>query len=372
MKLTHIPVSEIIEGENVFEPLKEKEFKKLVLSIQKNGILHPLIVKKQKDGKYLLLSGYNRIRAARMLNIDEVPCMILDGISETSARFDTDIYRRHLSREQIKWAEKRKINMEMKEREKLLEKLIPELRHLYEKGMIAEEMEKSFAHMKKELQEKMVQEFASIVSLGGDEQEIYRLRDEIMEKEKRIAELKGILQQSNIEKKRMEEALKRKIEELEEKKLKADAEVRKEYEKDIKEYQKNLQDMSRAIQEKDRELEKLREEKESLVNQLGGKEAEVKAAYLKMREYYQQCVSWYQKCKNPETLRAGLRTIMAYLEAVDVHITSHTWKKDPEFHNLINQIRKKIDTIEKNYTERIDELLENQPEIPRPSNSLSH
>lgn len=56
-------------------------FTGLVDSVREMGILEPLLVKKQKDGKYLLLAGERRYRAALILELKTVPVRIMGNVA---------------------------------------------------------------------------------------------------------------------------------------------------------------------------------------------------------------------------------------------------------------------------------------------------
>ena len=60
---------------------------KLSASIKRYGILQPLTVKKTNDSvyEYELIAGERRLRAARMLELYSVPCIVLHANDETSA-----------------------------------------------------------------------------------------------------------------------------------------------------------------------------------------------------------------------------------------------------------------------------------------------
>lgn len=75
-KLLNIKVDEIIPNEN--QPRKtfdEYELSRLRDSIKENGVLQPLIVRVQ-SGKYLLIAGERRLKAAKMAGLKKVPCII--------------------------------------------------------------------------------------------------------------------------------------------------------------------------------------------------------------------------------------------------------------------------------------------------------
>ena len=56
----------------------------LAVSIQQNGIMQPLIVRKTEEG-YQLIAGERRLRAAKLVNLDAVPCIVLDREDKDSA-----------------------------------------------------------------------------------------------------------------------------------------------------------------------------------------------------------------------------------------------------------------------------------------------
>lgn len=66
----------------------------MVDSITENGILNPIIVLKKEDTKeekqnqteqYEILSGHNRVNAARLANLKTVPCIVKENLSEEEA-----------------------------------------------------------------------------------------------------------------------------------------------------------------------------------------------------------------------------------------------------------------------------------------------
>ena len=65
----------------------EYELKLLADSIQANGIIQPLAVRKLSDGKYELIAGERRLRAAVMAGLRRVPCVIHKTDDETSALY---------------------------------------------------------------------------------------------------------------------------------------------------------------------------------------------------------------------------------------------------------------------------------------------
>ncbi|MFN8369992.1 MAG: ParB/RepB/Spo0J family partition protein [Bacteriovoracaceae bacterium] len=64
---------------NVAQPrkiFKEQEIEELASSIKINGIIQPLVVSDFKDGKFELIAGERRLRAAKKAGLDKVPVIV--------------------------------------------------------------------------------------------------------------------------------------------------------------------------------------------------------------------------------------------------------------------------------------------------------
>ncbi len=76
-KLINLKPDDIIPKED--QPRKnfdEYDLQKLSDSIRENGILQPLIVRYAGNGRYLLIAGERRLRAAKMAGLRKLPCII--------------------------------------------------------------------------------------------------------------------------------------------------------------------------------------------------------------------------------------------------------------------------------------------------------
>ncbi|CAL7867219.1 ParB domain-containing protein [Fusobacterium necrophorum subsp. funduliforme] len=58
-----------------------KRLDDMVESVKENGILNPIIVLK-KDNNYEILSGHNRVNAARLVNLKTVPCIVKENLTD--------------------------------------------------------------------------------------------------------------------------------------------------------------------------------------------------------------------------------------------------------------------------------------------------
>lgn len=61
------------------QQFRDDELEGLAGSIRANGILQPLVARKDADGKYTLIAGERRLRAARRAGLESVPVVIRDS-----------------------------------------------------------------------------------------------------------------------------------------------------------------------------------------------------------------------------------------------------------------------------------------------------
>lgn len=72
------------------EAMTEKEdFKELVESIRRRGILQPLLIRRENreggEQAYVLADGLQRFTIACMLGLETVPCLVMDGVDQDDA-----------------------------------------------------------------------------------------------------------------------------------------------------------------------------------------------------------------------------------------------------------------------------------------------
>ena len=83
-----VPQEEIYPNPN--QPRKRFDFDELeglAQSIRQNGIIQPIAIRINEEGKYELISGERRLRASRLVGIPRIPCIIMDASDEKSALF---------------------------------------------------------------------------------------------------------------------------------------------------------------------------------------------------------------------------------------------------------------------------------------------
>ena len=86
-KVVELPVSAIVP--NPAQPrviFDDYELSRLAVSIQQNGILQPLTVRRLENSlNYELIAGERRLRACKLLNMSYVPCIIITASVKDSA-----------------------------------------------------------------------------------------------------------------------------------------------------------------------------------------------------------------------------------------------------------------------------------------------
>ncbi|CAL7881336.1 ParB domain-containing protein [Fusobacterium necrophorum subsp. funduliforme] len=77
-----------------------KRLNDMVESVKENGILNPIIVLKKEDGAYEILSGHNRVNAARLADIKNIPCIVKENLTDKEAYtyvIETNLMQRSFS-----------------------------------------------------------------------------------------------------------------------------------------------------------------------------------------------------------------------------------------------------------------------------------
>ena len=87
--------------DNPFPPYEEEDMKQLVESVRENGVLEPILVHTlDKKGQYEIISGHNRVRAAREVKCDVPAVIIKDDLSANDIKrivAETNVNQRSIS-----------------------------------------------------------------------------------------------------------------------------------------------------------------------------------------------------------------------------------------------------------------------------------
>lgn len=76
-RIQHVPLNQLVCREQPRTVFDERDLLGLAQSIRENGILQPLLVRREGDA-FVLLDGERRLRAARMAGVDWAPVIIDD------------------------------------------------------------------------------------------------------------------------------------------------------------------------------------------------------------------------------------------------------------------------------------------------------
>ena len=77
-KIIQKPIDDLIFAEYNPRQLSDDQYKHLKESISRFGLVDPIIINKNKDRKDIIIGGHQRVKVARTMGIDEVPCVEID------------------------------------------------------------------------------------------------------------------------------------------------------------------------------------------------------------------------------------------------------------------------------------------------------
>lgn len=87
--IRYIPIGDLVPYEGQpFALYNDERMDGLVASVKERGILYPLIVRPVADeGKFEILSGHNRLEAAKIAGLDAVPAIVRESLTDDEALF---------------------------------------------------------------------------------------------------------------------------------------------------------------------------------------------------------------------------------------------------------------------------------------------
>ena len=77
-KIIHKQIDDLIFAEYNPRQLSDEQYKHLKESISRFGLVDPIIINKNKDRKDIIIGGHQRVKVARTMGIDKVPCVEID------------------------------------------------------------------------------------------------------------------------------------------------------------------------------------------------------------------------------------------------------------------------------------------------------
>ena len=94
-----------------FKVVEDESLKELADSINENGLLEPLVVRRKEDGRYEMLSGHRRKKALKLIGTTEAICNIKNLSDEEAIilMVDSNIYRERIFPSEKAFAYKMKL-----------------------------------------------------------------------------------------------------------------------------------------------------------------------------------------------------------------------------------------------------------------------
>ena len=81
-ELVERDISALIPYVNNSRTHDDDQVKQIASSIKEFGFTNPVLI----DDKNGVIAGHGRILAAQLLNMDNVPCLVLDGLTESQKK----------------------------------------------------------------------------------------------------------------------------------------------------------------------------------------------------------------------------------------------------------------------------------------------
>jgi ParB family chromosome partitioning protein len=84
--VTEIEISKLVPFANhPFKLYEGERFNDMVTSIKELGVVLPVVIRPKGEDKYEILSGHNRVNAAKIAGLEKVPAIIKEGLSDEEA-----------------------------------------------------------------------------------------------------------------------------------------------------------------------------------------------------------------------------------------------------------------------------------------------
>jgi ParB/RepB/Spo0J family partition protein len=93
----NISIDRLVLGENVRKYIDEELIDNLANSIQKQGLLQPIIVKPGTDNKYLVIAGQRRYLACKKIGMESISCCIINADDEKVVQLVENLQRENLN-----------------------------------------------------------------------------------------------------------------------------------------------------------------------------------------------------------------------------------------------------------------------------------
>lgn len=111
-KVVEVKLTDITDFPNhPFKVKDDEEMDKMRQSVEQYGVVHPILVRPTKDGKYEMISGHRRKRASELANNDTIPCIVrnLSDDEATIIMVDSNMQREEILPSEKAFAYKMKL-----------------------------------------------------------------------------------------------------------------------------------------------------------------------------------------------------------------------------------------------------------------------
>jgi ParB-like chromosome segregation protein Spo0J len=340
-----------------FRPLTKSEYADLRENIREAGILNPLIIKRNGDHGFVILSGHHRKKIAEEIGLEEVPCSLAETTKEMVQALMENAIRR-----QMKETERKKQLARKRELQDCLceDGLIPEVYALYKEDKIDKALLDDFLDMGVEHQRRILRDCSieRIVVPQDVQDELERRAEEIEEQKNHhaleIGRLEEKLALAETDKTKAEEQLKEQKKTLEEIKEKVKAvfekydrtkeevavEVRREYEEQLADAEKEREKREAVVKEKDRDIGELKEQIDSWKARKEGVEAAIglwRHEIARTAQQYNDAVDHYS---SPTIMQCELRFCLERVQSLIEWSKEQVW--DPRALPILEQHDKAI------------------------------
>lgn len=94
-ELIHVPVDKCVALKRNPQYLSPKQMDALKESIERDGFLAPVLVRRHGEDSYEVLSGNHRVMASRELGMDTVPALLVEMDDQTAGRIAVNLNTVH-------------------------------------------------------------------------------------------------------------------------------------------------------------------------------------------------------------------------------------------------------------------------------------
>lgn len=94
-----IALNELIEVPGRRRKMSKEKYVELRENLRHNKLIHPVVVRKNDDGKYEIVSGHHRVDAFREIGREQIRCVIIEGSDEevTDGAFNANLMQSGLT-----------------------------------------------------------------------------------------------------------------------------------------------------------------------------------------------------------------------------------------------------------------------------------